>query len=328
MSPKTGAFIFTFMAMFFFFLQEAKSLALLPSLSSRWSWLQKINQWLASRFHTSTQVVLRVEIGALLAFGFTLMQVGEWAAALVCWVLFGFILFAKALTWDGIPGHKQFTPFLRLVYAAGALTLCVLLITITDLRKPEDEPWSNLQKLWEHTSPFSMRITAAAINFPTWVLKETRAHPNVRFCVAPIIAETFLTNETNSWSMISDFHVEAMDAQGTWQMLRVIDTSAPVYAGPNLHHAFPIDGRYFDQQIWDKNLGPHETANGLLLLYSSPGKDIRGPFRFFVSAINGKRYSIGPIEVESSTLPPINFKIAGESIDLGGTPPEECTFRW
>ena len=75
------------------------------------------------------------------------MQIGEWAGAVACWVLLGIILVGKALAWKGVDGRKKLTAFLRFLAAVGAVAISVLLITITDLRKPENEPWSNLLKL-------------------------------------------------------------------------------------------------------------------------------------------------------------------------------------
>jgi hypothetical protein len=68
--------------------------------------------------------------------------------------VFGFILLAKALAWEGVRGHKWLTIFLRLFSAVGAVAVCVVLIMITELRKPDEEPWSNLQKWhWAHKAP-------------------------------------------------------------------------------------------------------------------------------------------------------------------------------
>ncbi len=120
-------------------------------LSYPWRSLQKFNQWIADwliarGFSVSARRVLGVELFGL---GFTLMQIGEWALAIACWVLFGFFGFAKALGWGTDEGVRKPASFVRFFSAAGALVLCVLLITITTLRKQENEPWSNLQKLWD-----------------------------------------------------------------------------------------------------------------------------------------------------------------------------------
>jgi hypothetical protein len=142
-----GAVVLAVMAIVFGFLQEDKSLGIF-SLSS--IHIGKINEWIARKLHTSTQVVIRVEIGAVSTLGFTLMQIGEWAGAMACWVVLGIILFSKALAWEGTQGRAGITALLRLLSAMGAIAVSVLMITITGLRKPENEPWSNLQELWKH----------------------------------------------------------------------------------------------------------------------------------------------------------------------------------
>jgi hypothetical protein len=105
------------------------------------------NAWVAARLKTTRARVLQIEIGFLVAVGFTLMQIGEWAGAVGCWVLLGVILSGKALAWGGIRAQTRVTLFLRLFSVMGAITVAGLLITITDLRKPDTDPWSNLQKL-------------------------------------------------------------------------------------------------------------------------------------------------------------------------------------
>jgi len=109
--------------------------------------LGSINEAIARKFNTNREIVFRFEVGGLSALGFTLMQIGEWAAAVACWVLVGAVLFIKALAWKGISERKRLTVFLRAISSVGALGLSVLLIMVTTLRKPETEPWTNLQKL-------------------------------------------------------------------------------------------------------------------------------------------------------------------------------------
>ncbi len=157
--------VFLGMGIVFHLLQEG--LAPLSLLAPFWFRLQNINQWLAIKFRTSARRVLQAE---LLALGFTLMQIGEWAAAIACWVLLGFTSFAKALGWGSVKDkdNEKSPLLLRLFSAAGALVLCVLLIAITDLRKPDTEPWSNLQR-------FHIRNPDAAPNYPA------PNHPAVRF---------------------------------------------------------------------------------------------------------------------------------------------------
>jgi hypothetical protein len=109
--------------------------------------LREINQWIANKANTSTRRILQIEIAVLVGFGFTLMQIGEWAAAIFCWVLLACILFVRLARWSGVIGQNGISLFLRIASYVGVIALCVLLITITALRRPDNEPWSNLQKL-------------------------------------------------------------------------------------------------------------------------------------------------------------------------------------
>jgi hypothetical protein len=111
-------------------------------------WLQKKNQWIAQKIGITSRRVFQIELGALSAFGFTMMQIGEWGLAIAFWVFLGIILFSKAFSWEGIQARKALTIFLRLLFAFGALVLSVVLIMITVLRKPDSEPWTSLQRLW------------------------------------------------------------------------------------------------------------------------------------------------------------------------------------
>jgi hypothetical protein len=40
-----------------------------------------VNAWIAARVGTTRRRIFQIEIGGLLALGFTAMQIGEWAAA-------------------------------------------------------------------------------------------------------------------------------------------------------------------------------------------------------------------------------------------------------
>jgi hypothetical protein len=149
-SQFVGMFVSVIMGIVFHFLQEDNPKAMFLSLLLYpWRRLQKFNQWIAEwftshGFNTSAHRVLGIELFGL---GFTLMQIGEWAAAVTCWVLLAFIGFAKALGW-GRAGDVEASPaIMKFFAAAGTLALCVLLIAITTLRKPDTEPWSNLLKL-------------------------------------------------------------------------------------------------------------------------------------------------------------------------------------
>src|SRR5712691_2260682 len=71
-------------------------------LSSSSSQLRGINQEIAGWFNLSTQWLLGVEISALIFFGFTMIQVDEYAVAVSCWVILAVIWVSKAFDWDGV----------------------------------------------------------------------------------------------------------------------------------------------------------------------------------------------------------------------------------
>jgi hypothetical protein len=74
----------------------------------------------------------------------TFMQIEEYFIAVLCFVLLAIIWVPKALT--GITASQPLPAILKLAHAAIAVVACVVLITITDVRR-EDKPWSNLQKV-------------------------------------------------------------------------------------------------------------------------------------------------------------------------------------
>jgi len=114
------------------------------------------NSWVAEQikpvFKTTSRRVLQFELAVLAGFGFTFMQIGEWILAIGCWVLIGSILFVKAVAWDGFKAAPISQGFQRFLAVLAALIVMVFLIAITSLRKPDIEPWTNLQKLWQPKS--------------------------------------------------------------------------------------------------------------------------------------------------------------------------------
>jgi hypothetical protein len=134
---------------------------ILPAMLRR---LGGLNIWIASRFKTTRERVVQVELGGLLAFGFTMMQIGEWAAAVACWILFGCILFWKVMSWRSGGQEQWIIKLLKSVGAVLIIGVCGVLIAITDLRKPDQEPWSNLQK-WNwpgHQPPCSVSVSVTS----------------------------------------------------------------------------------------------------------------------------------------------------------------------
>jgi hypothetical protein len=157
-----GIIALAFMGIVFHLLQEDNSRSM---LSPNRQYLRHFNTWFSERFGFSRKWIFGIEIGALSALGFTLMQIGEWAGAIACWVLLGSILFAKALAWHGV-GGKGVTAILKMGACLGAIALSTLLITITDLRKPDNEPWSNLAKLWNKKTSAPASANSMAVVIP------------------------------------------------------------------------------------------------------------------------------------------------------------------
>jgi hypothetical protein len=308
-SQVIGAVVLTIMGVVFHFLQEDNPLAMFSSFAH---WLREFNERFAEWSGISKQWIVKAEIGGLFFFGLGMMQIGEYAIAVGCWVILAFIGVSKALDWDGVPGRdgRAIAMLLKLGLVILVVVACVFLITITNLRR-DDEPWSNLQKLWGMKPHFSMRVTTLATNgaLPVWAL-DTRASREGYFCRVPIMAEVYLTNTQTHAAMLTDLHVEAMDVNGQWEKVSIInsDFASPIYVGSDLKNVRQIeatDGKYLDQQIVGKNIGPGETKSGWLFLTQELNRDIRGPLKFSLSDLQGIVYVVGPVNTTSSVGLPV-----------------------
>jgi hypothetical protein len=130
---------------------------------------KQFNDYIATTLRTTSWRVLQFEIAGA---GATAMQVGEWFFALLC---FG-ILLAIWITRIARQLHHPFGAVGRFVHSAFAVIVCILLIAVADLRKPENEPWSNLQKLWKKNAaiketeyfPFLMGAPLGDSDSATW----------------------------------------------------------------------------------------------------------------------------------------------------------------
>ena len=125
--------------------------------------LSGFNAWIAAIFHTTRERIVHFELGGLLALGFTLMQIGEWALAIACWILLTCICLVKVRKWEGVNGQGGLTAFLRVLGFVAVIVGCLMLVAITDLRKPEDEFWSNLQKWNEPPCSVSVAIMSEIV---------------------------------------------------------------------------------------------------------------------------------------------------------------------
>jgi hypothetical protein len=113
----------------------------------------------ADSYRTSNRAIM---LGAVLtvatAFGFGLPALGEWALGAVVWPVSGLLVILKLVSWKvekqdwkPVPGQSgKWEPKthrrvgLKALLALVAVAVCGFLTVVTILRKPDDEPWSNL----------------------------------------------------------------------------------------------------------------------------------------------------------------------------------------
>src|SRR2546426_1071315 len=74
--------------------------SLSSSSASLYRRLRQINEGIATRLNISARRVVSVEIGVLVSFGFTMIQVDEYAAAVASWTVVGIIWLAKVGHWE------------------------------------------------------------------------------------------------------------------------------------------------------------------------------------------------------------------------------------
>ncbi len=182
--------------------------------------------------------------------------------------------------------------------------------------------------------PFSVRVTSLVTNEAAaiWARDNNALHSNY-ICRVPMLAEVYLTNNRSTSTAVTSLGVEAVDVKGDWRRLGVIETFAvsPVYKGTDFHkmqEIYPMDGKYFDQQIVGKNIGPGETVNGWLFLEQDLSQDIRWPLRFSLRDIHGEDYETGPVDVNGYGLLEGGF-VAGQVEDLSDLKREKCpVWNW
>ncbi len=107
--------------------------------------LEAIQRWLARSFKTSQERVLQIEVAGLLGLGTLMIQLTEWAAAIVCWFLVTSLLLIKSLAWEGWVDKPKRTISVRVLWFLASLAFGVLLIIWTNFKKPDDQPWTAFQ---------------------------------------------------------------------------------------------------------------------------------------------------------------------------------------
>ena len=90
----------------------------------------------------------------------TLIQLGEYALAVGCWLILAIIWVSKAFAWKGEWGRPRRNTFLKVSNVILALVTCIVLITWTNIKR-QDDYWTALQKLWTH---YRLNIFTVATN--------------------------------------------------------------------------------------------------------------------------------------------------------------------
>ena len=81
-----------------------------------------------------------------------MIRLDEYTVAVVAFIAAAFVLFLRAVHWEGITGWPRITKALRLVLALGAFALFVVLTAGTRTIKGE-KPWSGVGSRWWPTIP-------------------------------------------------------------------------------------------------------------------------------------------------------------------------------
>ena len=131
-------------AIVFFILNER----MMPNswLLSLWKKPSRLTQSIANKTGYPVHYIQNIEAGLIFALGFGFISIGEWAATIITWVWLGVVFLLRVLAWtetDGKP--RRF--IVKVVGVFCVLLFTVFLIVTTILRKPDNEPWTNLQKL-------------------------------------------------------------------------------------------------------------------------------------------------------------------------------------
>ena len=110
-------------------------------------WSQKvlgITDWIGQQMHVSSKWASRAGILILWGIGMTLVEVDEYAAALVLWILSVIVLLSKAIHWNGMADHPKLTRWIRFLYVLGAIAIIPVSVVWTQSKRGE-KPWTALR---------------------------------------------------------------------------------------------------------------------------------------------------------------------------------------
>jgi len=121
----------------------------LPTIAQR---LRVFNTWLARKFHISEEWsgrFFKIEVVGLLGGGATLIQLGEYALAIVVWIVLALIWISKVLDWKTISGYSRRVAIVKGMNIIIALAVVTTMIVWTNIKRDEQD-WTALQKLFRH----------------------------------------------------------------------------------------------------------------------------------------------------------------------------------
>ena len=107
-----------------------------------------------------------LEAGSPIALGFGFITIEEWALTLAAWVLLAVVLIVRATKWRDEQGKKKNIGW-RVLAVIGATLSCLFLSVVTIVRKPDSQPWSNIQKLWPQTRASVLPSPATSSSYST-----------------------------------------------------------------------------------------------------------------------------------------------------------------
>jgi hypothetical protein len=291
-----------------------------------WQRLRKINESIAATLKTTSWHVLQLEI---LGFGFTMIQIGEYAAAVACWVVLA-ILWVRMVS-DVKSDVHLFGSFGKFIHSGFAVAICVLLITITNLHR-DDKNWSNLQKIWKPKPPaFAIGIDDQFMSYPLtywWTVDRGQ------LCGIKVVLFLRLVNLQASPTSISHFEIAMKRKNGEFVRFPQI-SGGKIYTGVDTRKASPLrsDSLHFlEEDIGEKSIQPHAPVRALVFLdtpndFTSFDEFLPG-FRVTVQTFDGVEFSSYPITFAEPPLD-ITIEYSGFPEDLSALKKvDHCANEW
>lgn len=334
-----GSALLALIGALFQFLQEDKLLANFSSISML---LRAINESLATRFNIPSQWIVNAELGGLFFFGLGMMQIGEYAVAVVCWAILTFIGMLKAVAWKGA-GNSGLHAFLRVFSFAGVMFLCAYMIAITNLRRG-DELWSNLQKLGHKNDVLTINYQQSFVNMNRdffhslyyWV-----SYPTLQGrVISPVAVMTYLdiTNMSPHPETIRTYSLSIHTRHCDWISLIPIDfrNVSVFFIYNDITKAMPLDFRTngLNYQL-DDAIPSHQSIHGWLIFDTTTKCKLENEelqYRFHGDTFSGNHFDetsawgsttltpLGPRSPFGHTAGPIIIR-GGDAVDLSKVPP-------